>query len=97
MSVRVEGKLDPAKKDRVDWWQLNGYDPTTVYLSFTQKPAVRVEPPFVDRAGARLRVVAQGDEVVDYWFEFQPRPSAATGQKVIIHESPSQPRARFPF
>jgi hypothetical protein len=96
-SVRVEGKLDPARQDRVDWWQLNGYDHNEVHLSFTENPAVRVVPPFVDRESARLRVVAQGDEAVDYWFEFQPRPTSVTGQKVIIHESPSQPRARFPF
>lgn len=97
MSVRVEGKLEPAQQDRVDWWRLDGYDPTTVYLRFTENPAVRVDPPFVDREGARLRVVAKGDEAVDYWFEFQPRPTAVTGQKVIIHESPSRPKASFPF
>ena len=59
--------------------------------------AIRVDPPFVDKEGARLRVVAQTDQAADYWFEFQPRPSAVTGQKVIIHESPSQPKAGFAF
>jgi len=96
-SIRVEGKLDPAEKDQVDWWRLDGYDPATVYLRFTENPAVRVEPPFVHRETARLRVVAEGDEAVDYWFEFQPRPSAVTGQQVLIHESPSQTKTNFPF
>lgn len=95
-SIRIEGKLDPAAGDKVDWWILEGFDPAKVRLSNSESASCRVDPPFVSRDGVRLRVVATGNRADDYWIEFRPA-AEINGLKVRIHESPSSANRQFPF
>lgn len=48
--IRVEGKLDPARNDRVDWWIVEDFSPTTVSFHVDKKAGFRVDPPFLYRA-----------------------------------------------
>ncbi|MBI3464551.1 MAG: hypothetical protein HY000_16085, partial [Planctomycetes bacterium] len=93
---RVEGKLDPKHNDRVDWWILQRYDPSSTILDVPKDARFRVDPPFVTEDGARLRVVATSDEPVEYSFEFR-RSDKSGNLKVVIHESPNALDAKFPF
>jgi hypothetical protein len=96
-SIRLEGRLDPAGRDRVDWWLLEGYDPQTVRLDYEKNPAFRVEPPYLVEGGARVRVVALGDKPVDYALELRPVKTSSGKLNVVIHESPSPSDRTFPY
>lgn len=95
-TIRVQGRLDPGKGDRVDWWILLRYDQNSVVLDTSKQAGVQFDPPLVEEQGARLRVWATGDAAVDYWFEL--RPTDRSGQlKLIVHESPPSSDAKFPY
>ncbi len=96
-SIRLEGTLDPGKRDRVDWWLLEGYDPQTVRLDYPRNAAFRVDSPFMVGGGARLRVVAAGEKAVDYAVELRPVPASSGKLNVVIHESPSPSGRKFPY
>ncbi len=95
-SVRVEGKLDAAKHDRVDWWILDGFDEAQVLLDVQEAPGFRVDPPFRDERAVCLRVVATGEGPVTYALEFRPRRKK-DGLAVVIHESPAEGDTGFPY
>lgn len=95
-SIRVEGKLDPTKNDRVDWWTLEDYDEAQVILDVQTSAGFRVDRPFRTRQGVRLRVVATGEEPVTYVLGFRPRKKK-DGLAVMIHESPAAADTGFPY
>ncbi|HEV3005532.1 MAG TPA: hypothetical protein VGX78_13795 [Pirellulales bacterium] len=95
-SIRVEGRLDPRRHDRVDWWILERYDPTQVHLDWPRDAGFRVDPPYPSQHGARLRVVAAGELPVDYHFELRPADKHG-GLKVVVYESPAKFGATFPY
>ena len=96
-SIRLVGKLDPAQHDRVDWWILEGYHPQTIMLETARSPDFRIDPPYTNEQGARLRVVATGDKPVDYWIELRPAGQTGSGLKVVVHETPPSAERKFPF
>jgi hypothetical protein len=93
--IRVEGTLNPAAGDRVDWWILDRYDPEKTKLESSSAPGLQIDDPFVDPSGAKLRVATTGKKPISYWFEFR---AEKPGQlKVVVQESTSVPGAKFPF
>lgn len=96
-SIRVEGRLDPARHDRVDWWIVEGYSPAKVNFHVEKKAGFRVDPPFIYEGGARLRVVATGEGPVDYAMEFRPARTPRSDVEVLIYESPAVAGTKFPF
>jgi hypothetical protein len=94
--VRVEGQLDPEKNDLVDWWILDGYIPQKVNVELPKSTHFKIDAPYVDEKGARLRVVAKGRKAVKYHFELTPLPGVQ-GVTVTVHESPALVGARFPY
>jgi hypothetical protein len=95
-SIRVEGKLDAAKHDRVDWWILDDFDEAQVFLDVQEAPGFRVDPPFRDKRAACLRVVATGEGPVSYALEFRLRRKKS-GLAVVIHEAPATADTGFPY
>jgi hypothetical protein len=96
-SIRVEGKLDPAAHDRVDWWFVEQYNPEVIAFNVKKGSGFRVEPPYACEGGTRLRVVATGKGQADYTFEFRASASSSADQEIVVYESPSLPGAKFPF
>jgi hypothetical protein len=92
-SIRVEGRLDPARHDRVDWWALEGYDNAQVFFAADEAPGLRVDPPI---RNGWIRVVATGDKSVDYVLRFRPREKKE-GIDVVIYESTAQADVTFPY
>jgi hypothetical protein len=94
--VRVEGRLDPARHDRVDWWTLPDYSPDSVRLELPAGPGVRCE--LFSDAGQQpqLRVWATGASAVSYALQFEPRTPGG-GQQVVIYETPSLTDVKFPY
>jgi hypothetical protein len=95
-SIRLEGKLEAAGDDRVDWWILDEFDEAQVLLDVKEAPGFRVDPPFRDKRAVCLRVVATGEGPVNYALEFRPRRKR-TGVAVVIHESPPERDTGFPY
>lgn len=95
-AIRVQGELAPASGDRVDWWQLDGYDPAKIELKVPESERFRIDPPFVSGHTARLRVTADGGPS-KYWFEFRPATATTGKLKVIVNETNSLPNLKFPF
>ncbi len=95
--IRVVGSLDPAQGDRSDWWALVGYQETQVQLSFPDKADFRHE--LYQDAGQRtcLRIIATSQKSVAYTFTLRKRSSPAAGEAVVVHESPGESNAKFPF
>jgi hypothetical protein len=96
-SIRVQGRLDAAHHDRVDWWQLDGYDPQLVQLELPAIAGIVFDPPFVAADGVRLRVRTSDSGRGDYWFELRPKTALTGKAKVLIHETPAVADAKFPF
>jgi len=96
-AVRLQGRLDPKNHDRVDWWLLEGYTPGIVTIDVDKNEAFRIDPPFLSEQGARLRIVATGEEPAEYALEFRPTTPTQATQKVVIHESPFPAEAKFPY
>jgi hypothetical protein len=96
-SIRVEGKLDPGKHDRVDWWFVEKYESGATPSIAREGRGFRVDPPYPCEGGARLRVVATGAAGADYTLEFPSSTASPTDQEVVIHESPSSADLEFPF
>jgi hypothetical protein len=96
-SVRVEGTLDPARNDCVDWWTLVYFHRSKVAMHFPETPGLRHEVFQVTQDLARLRVVASGKQAASYAFELRPREGGSGIQSVVIHESPSMVDVKFPF
>ncbi len=95
-AVRVEGALDPGRKDVLDWWILERYDAGEVVFEPARGAGFIIDPIFQTPRGTLLRVRATGSEAVSYWFEL--RPANQRGKvKVVIHESPNDEQAEFPF
>jgi hypothetical protein len=95
-SIRVEGRLDPRRHDRVDWWNLERYDPVQVHVDWPRDAGFRIDPPYASRHGTLLRVVAVGERPVDYHFELRPADKH-DGLNVVVHESSAKADARFPY
>jgi hypothetical protein len=95
--IRVVGSLDPAQGDRSDWWALVGFQEDQVQLSFPDKADFRYE--LYQDAGQRscLRIIAANQKSVAYTFELRKRSSPASGEEVVVHESPGESNAQFPF
>ncbi|MEO8165564.1 MAG: hypothetical protein ABI619_09225 [Betaproteobacteria bacterium] len=95
--IRVVGSLDPAQGDRSDWWALVGFQEDQVQLSFPDKTDFRHE--LYQDAGQRtcLRIIATSQKSVAYTFELRKRTSPASGVAVVVHESPGESNAKFPF
>lgn len=96
-AIRVEGRLDPAHQDRVDWWTLVDYDPGTIAATFPQDPGLRHDLFPQDERCTRLRIVAQGNAAVAYALEFRPQEAVTGKQQVVIHESPAPAGLKFPY
>ena len=95
-SIRVEGRLDAAKHDRVDWWILEDFDEAQVLLDVQEAAGFRVDPPFRDKRTVCLRVVATGEGPVSYALDLRPRRKKS-GLAVVIHESPAAGDTGFPY
>jgi len=95
-SIGVQGELDPAENDSVDWFELIDYD-AAVKITAPENPAVQVElPPYRHNGRVFLRVRATGKQKAAYGFRIIPaRPSQP--HKVMIYETPVRSTARFPF
>lgn len=95
--IRVVGSLDPARGDRSDWWALVGFQEAQVQLSFPNMADFRHE--LYQDAGKRtyLRIVATSQKSVAYTFELRKRSTLAAGKAVVVHESPGESNAKFPF
>jgi hypothetical protein len=95
-SIRLQGKLDAAKHDRVDWWILDDFDEAQVLLDVQESPGFRVDPPFRDKRAVCLRVVATGEGPIRYALDFRPRRKK-DGLAVVIYESPAAGDTGFPY
>lgn len=95
--IRVVGSLDPARGDRSDWWTLIGFQEGRMQLHFPGKSGFRHE--IYQDADLRtcLRIVATKQNGVAYTFELRKRPSPTSGEPVVVHESPSESNAKFPY
>lgn len=95
-AIRVEGALDPAKHDQVDWWILDRYDASHVLFEPARGKGFKIDPLYETPHGTLVRVWATGAEAVSYWFEL--RPASKKGRvKVLIHESPNDDQTEFPY
>ena len=96
-AVRVIGRLDAAGGDRTDWWTLLNYDEDKTRLQFADQKGLRYEVYQSPRKQTCLRVIATRDEAFAYSFDLLKRSSGGEGQAVVIHESPGNSDAKFPF
>lgn len=95
--IRVVGSLNPAQGDRSDWWRLVGYDPDQVQLSFSEGTGFRHELHQDADQGTCLRIVATNQQSVTYTFTLRKRSSPIAGDAVVVHESPGESNAKFPY
>lgn len=95
--IRVVGSLDPTQGDRSDWWALVGFQEAQVQLSFPDKAEFRYELYQDDGQRTCLRIIATSQKSVAYTFELRKRSSQASGEAVVVHESPGESNAKFPF
>jgi len=95
--IRVVGALDPAHGDLSDWWRLVGFDEQRLQLRFPDQTGFRHELYQDPQKQTCLRIVATGKQGVAYTFEISSRTASSEGQAVVVHESPDQNHAKFPF
>lgn len=93
-TIRVEGSLDPAKGDSIDWWILERWDPLSVGLVTSSDDDVRFAKPEVENGVARLQVIA-GKKAAKYWFEL--KADKGGDLKVVIGESMIPSEVKFPY
>ncbi|NQT15963.1 MAG: hypothetical protein HQ582_24625 [Planctomycetes bacterium] len=96
-STRVEGQLDPARNDRVDWWFVEGDRTDVASFRKSGSGGFRVDPPYFCEGGARLRVTATGSQRADYTLEFRASGASPDELNVVIHESASVADSKHPF
>lgn len=96
-SIRAIGRLDSASGDRADWWTLVGYDENKTRLKFGQGEGFRYEIYQSPAKQTCLRIIATRDDAFAYSFELLKRASNGEGQPVVVHESPGNSNATFPF
>lgn len=95
-AIRVEGSLDPAKHDAVDWWILERYDAAEVIFEPARGEGFKIDPLFRTPHGVLLRVRATGHAAVNYWFELRHASNKGRFQ-VAIYESPHDDQTEFPY
>jgi hypothetical protein len=92
-SIRVEGTLDPAKGDGVDWWIVERWDPASITFTTSNEGGVQFDPAQVVDGAARIRVAA-GKKAARYWFEMKAQRGDL---KVVVHESHIPAETKFPY
>ncbi len=93
-SVTLRGELDPAGGDSVDWFELLNFD-AAVKIRPPEDPAVTVDlPPYRHNDRVFLRVHSR--KKASYALQITPARPGRT-HNVILHETPVQSTARFPF
>ncbi|HWB12177.1 MAG TPA: hypothetical protein VG826_23320 [Pirellulales bacterium] len=94
-TIKVTGRLDPARHDQADWWILDKYG-SAVTLEAPAASGYRVETPLKADAKTVLRVVATEEKPVEYSFELR-LTAKDRGMELLIFESPERVDNRFPF
>ena len=95
-AIKVSGRLAPDNHDRTDWWRLEPWKPGQATLVLPKLPAVQWEQYAID-GGLLLRVVSIEQLPVDYQFELRPAGKSTGEASIVIHETPSNSEAKFPF
>jgi hypothetical protein len=95
-SIRIEGSLDPKKKDVADWWLLDSFDSTEILMSDPQNPNIVVEK-FLGEKPARIRVFTPGSEAVPYVISFRMKSPGTAKRELVIHEYAPAEEIKFPF
>jgi len=72
VNLVLYGRLDPAKDDNADWWEVAGFDENRLEITFEPKLKVTLRGPLQAQAAGNqrkrslIRVVAKGEGPVNY-------------------------------
>jgi hypothetical protein len=91
-SIRVEGTLDPAKGDSVDWWIIDRWDAANIQFTTSTEDGVQFDPPKVENGAAQIRVTSK--KAARYWFEMRTDKG---DMKVVVYESFIPAESKFPY